>query len=57
MKKDLGGALKRKVMVLSRVSTGTKPEVPLFVLKVLQFSFNWHVAQEGNEAIRECGIY
>lgn len=57
MKNDLGAALNGKVMVLNRVSTGTKPEVPLFVLKELQFSFNWDVTQEGNEEIREHSKY
>lgn len=41
------------VVVLSRVSTETKPEVPLFVLKELQLNFNWDVAREGNEEIGE----
>lgn len=46
--------LNRKVVVvLSRVSTEKKSEVPLFVLKELQFNFNWDVAREGNKEIRE----
>lgn len=44
---------KKAVLVLSRVNTETKPEVPLFVSKELQFNFNWNAVQDGNEEIRE----
>lgn len=50
----LGAVLNRKVVVVfGRVSARTQPEVLLFVLKELQFNFNWDVAQGGNEEIRE----